>query len=177
MAKKLFEADNEIYRLMKALVSEIEDHNQLIDVVDEIAIVMKAVRPPKNDPHAVVMTGKTAKAPAVLEALGRSDYKYVITLNSTEWALYTPEQKRAQMDHCLCAMRVKENPKTGEMVYGTRKPEIIGYAGEFKRNGFWRERPGGGTFESPIENMFSVDEDGEGNEASDGDQPQGDNRE
>lgn len=166
MAHSIFEAHKDIYQRMKRLVSETEDHHHLIDIVDDIAIVMKSVKAPKSNPFAVVMTGKTAKAPAIMEALGRADYKFIITLNTVTWAQYTEEQMDAQLDHCLCAMQTKYNEKTDTTTYSTRKPDFIGYHGELQRHGVWRERPGGGSYPSPVEELFGEDDDDdeEGNE-------------
>lgn len=153
MAAEYWEAGKEIYKLMKSLVSGIEDHHHLVDVQDDIAIVMKDQKPPK-DPTVVVVTGKTSKAPAVMAALGRANYKFIITLSAREWKEFTPEQQKAQIDHCLCAMATKYNEKTDTYTYSIRKPEVIGYSGEFKRNGVWREFPGADSGPSPVEELF-----------------------
>ena len=158
---KYFEASSDIYAMMRSMISEIGDFHPLIDIQDEIAIVMKEVHRPKSDPTASVMTAKTSRAPGVMEAIGRADYKYVITLNLVTWSEFTPEQKIAQIDHCLCAMKVKINEKTGDPSYSVRQPDFVGYIGELKRHGVWREAPDGGSYPAPVEEMF-----GDGGELS-----------
>lgn len=153
MAAEIWEAGKEVYELMKSLLHEIEDHHHLIDVQDHIAIVMKDVKPPK-DPTIPVVTGKTSKAPGVMSALGKADYKFIITLNAGEWRLFEHEQQRAQIDHCLCAMMSKYNERTEEYTYSVRKPDFVGYHGELQRNGVWRSPPGGGSYPSPVEELF-----------------------
>ncbi len=157
MAQKIFEADKNIYKMMRKIITETEEHADLIDAIDGIAIVMKEVNRPKKDPTANVMTGKTSKAPAVMEALGRADYKFVITINTVTWNEYTPEQKLAQIDHCCCSMSAKFNENTGETSYSVKKPDFIGFHGELQRHGVWREKPGGGSYPTPIEEMFGDD--------------------
>lgn len=159
MSKSIYEANKDIYKMMREIITEVEDHHDLIDVIDDIAIVMKEVRAPKSNPHAVIMTGKTSKAPAIMEALGRADYKFIVTLNSHTWQNWGDEEKKAQLDHCLCAMQVKYNEKTDTTTYSVRKPDFIGYHGELQRHGVWRERPGGGSYPQPVEDVFSVEDD------------------
>ena len=157
MASQIWEADKNIYKLMKSLISEIDQHHHLVDVQDDIAIVLKDQKPPK-DRTIVVTTGKTSRAPAVLEALGKGNYKFIVTLNSREWTEFSKAQKKAQIDHCLCAMMTKFNDKTDTYTYTIRNPEVIGYSGEFKRNGVWRDIPGADPGPSPVEEMFGSGE-------------------
>lgn len=153
--QKQYEANSNVYNLMKEMISEIEDFHPIVegDIVDHIAIVMKEVKPPK-DPEKQVIVGKTAKAPPVMEALGKEDWKFVITLNAGEWGQYTPKQKRAELDHQLSHMVVSVNDD-GETKCSLRKPDVVGFEGEIKRHGFWRNK----VAKSAVEDLFEEEDD------------------
>lgn len=154
MSKKQFEASPAVYKIMKLLITETGEFYPILegDIVDHIAIVMKEVKPPK-DASKQVIVGKTAKAPPVMEALGKEDWKFVITLNSGEWEQYTPEQKKAELDHQLCHMVVSVNDD-GETKCSLRKPDVVAFEGEIKRNGVWRNK----SAKSAIEELFEEEE-------------------
>ena len=150
MSKKQFEASPTVYKILKVMISETEEFLPILEgnIVDHIAIVMKEVKPPK-DPTKQVIVGKTAKAPPVMEALGKEDWKFIITLNAGEWEQYTPEQKKAELDHQLCHMVVKVDDN-GETKCSLRKPDVVAFQGEIDRHGVWRNK----VAKSVIEELF-----------------------
>lgn len=134
-------------------------HPHLAVYIDQIAIVF---REKAAKAGGQVVLGKSKKATILLGVLGDVDYKFIIELAADEWSRLTSDEQKALIDHHLCACRVDEDAKTGNVKFYIAPPDFVGYRGEIERHGIWRpdpsaEEPGA----SPIEQLFSKGGDSE----------------
>lgn len=145
----LYKAETDVVDLMKELVGQ--HHPDLALVVDEIAVVFRE-RAAQRGGRAVL--GKSAKASPLIGVLGDTDYKFVLELAQDTWIELTSRQKKALMDHLLCACRADE--VDGEYKYSLAPPDLSFYWDEFDRWGDWRPRPEGEGPDGPskIEETF-----------------------
>ena len=65
----------------------------------------------------LVIAGATKKAPSLLSVLTdkKFNYKFVIEIGENAWMELDARQKKALLDHHLCAMQVEENAETEEV--------------------------------------------------------------
>ena len=131
---KVFRADDTVMAAVKDLV--VKYHPHLVPILEEIAVVFKEKAATVGDN---VVMGKTAKAPDLISVLTDKDFKFVITLAADEWEELNAKQKKALLDHHLCACRVKEDPATSEYIkFWVQPPDVAFFREEVERNGFWR---------------------------------------
>lgn len=131
-----WEAGKDIWEIVQDLISK---HHPMLAMVDkEIAIIFKEKA---SKTGGQVVLGKSSRAPGVLKLLGKAEYKFIIELAGDEWATLAGNQKVALLDHCLCACKVEEDPKTGEAKCSIAAPEVSFFWKELERNGDWRTRP------------------------------------
>ena len=131
----LWKAGDEVYKTMQSLIANSVGLAPLALVDDEILIVFKE-KASKNGDH--VIAGKTGKAGPLLSVLGEEDYKFVITLAADEWQNLSSTEREALLFHHLCGCAVEENPKTQNMRYFVRAPDVSFYREEVEKYGFWR---------------------------------------
>ncbi len=129
----VWKAEPDVMNTVTDLISKY--HPDLVLVEDEIAVVFKEKASTVGE---AVIAGKSAKAPKLLGVLGEIDYKFVITLGGDHWQTLSDAQRVALLDHHLCACRVEENPKSGNMKCYIQPPDVSFYKDEVDRHGFWR---------------------------------------
>ena len=88
-----------------------------------------------------VVLGKSRKASAIFKVLGKADYKFILEIAGDEWGKLGNEQRSALIDHLLCACKVEEDEKTGDIKCSIAAPEVSFFWDELKRHGDWRPRP------------------------------------
>jgi len=127
-----WKAADDVMDSVKDLIAN--HHPDLALYVDEIAVIFKDKASMVGD---VVMLGKTAKAPSILDVLGDGKYKFVLTIPADEWKDLTQKEKLALLDHLLCGCRVKEED-SGNVKTWVQPPDVSFYKGELERHGVWR---------------------------------------
>lgn len=132
----VWEADKAVYDLMLHYVAH--HHPALASVDKDIAILMKGKAGKRG---GQVVLGSSKKAPAILDVLGKDTYKFVLEIAADEWKTLTNTQQGALMDHLLCACRVEDDEKTGELKCSIASPEVSYFWAELERNGDWRPHP------------------------------------
>ena len=145
---QVWKAGDDIMATITDLVAKY--HPDLVLCEDEIAVVFKEKASTVGDS---VVAGKTAKAPKLLGVLGEIDYKFVITLAADEWQAMSDAHRVALLDHHLCACGVEENPKTGNVRFYVRLPDVSFFKDEVERHGFWRTS-GAATSNDLIMDLF-----------------------
>ena len=130
---EMFVAGEEVVNTMKDLVAKYHPHLAL--VVDEIAVVFKEKATQVGD---VVITGKSSKAPAILQTLSEVNWKFILLLAADQWKEMSDKERLALLDHHLCACRAEENEETQETRYFIQPPDVEFYREEIERHGFWR---------------------------------------
>jgi hypothetical protein len=114
------------------------NHPSLASVDKDIAILFRSKAAKRG---GQVILGTSRKAPPILDVLGKGDYKFILEIGSDEWALLSEAQKSALIDHLLCACKVEEDPKSGELKFSIAPPDVQFYWDELSRHGDWRPRP------------------------------------
>jgi hypothetical protein len=162
MAQQVWKAESEVVDLAMELIGQ--HHPDLALVSDEIAIIF---REKAGKAGGEVVLGKSRKASPLFGVLGETDYKFIIELAMDEWLGLTSKQKRALIDHHLCACRTEEDPKSGNLRCFIAPPEVSMFFDEMDRYGDWRPRPDDEDAPpiSPVEELFGktgdADEDDE----------------
>lgn len=128
-------ASDDVYDLMRDLVAN--HHPDLASCVDEIAILFKE-KASMQGGNPVVST--VSKASPVLRVLGAKEYRFVITIAGDCWNAYSPQEREAEMAHCLLACRV-EDADDGGYTYSLARPDVSYFYDELARYGAWRKRP------------------------------------
>jgi len=154
MAVDIWKANDEVHQTMRELVGS--NHPDLALVVDEIAVVFRD-RAGKSGGQVVL--GSSKKVQALANALGGTDYKFVLTVASDQWEHELgSKQREALIDHLLTACRCDEDPKSGEMKCTVAKPDIMAFRENVERYGMWFPRESDEDEEpSPVEEMFGAD--------------------
>lgn len=146
----IWKANDDVRDIVKELITNYHPH--LAMSLDEIAVVF---REKASKVGGQVVLGKSRKATILLGVLGDVDYKFIIELAADEWSHLDPAQQRALLDHHLCACRVDEDSKTGNLKFYIAPPDFVGYRGEIERHGIWRPDPSANTpGASPIEQLL-----------------------
>jgi hypothetical protein len=136
MAVEIWKANEDIHKQMMALVAT--NHPDLALCVDEIVIVF---REKAGKAGGQVVLGNSKKVAAIANAIGNTDYKFVLEIAADQWENeLTSRQKEALLDHLLCACRVDEDPKSGNIKYTVAKPDIAAYSDNVERYGMWFPR-------------------------------------
>ena len=136
MSSGYFKASDEVFALMEAILAE--HHDRLVLVSDEIAVVFRE-KAGKKGGKGVLGTPK--KAPPLIGVLGDTDYKFVLEIAGDEWLTLTEDQRKALIDHLLCACQVEEDPDSGNVRCFIAPPDVSFYWAELDRHGDWRPRP------------------------------------
>lgn len=154
MAVDIWKANDEIHAKMKALIGQ--HHPDLTLVMDEIVVVF---REKAGKSGGQVVLGNSKKVAAIANAIGNTDYKFVIELAADQWENeLTSKQREALLDHLLTACRCEEDPKSGDLKCTVAKPDIMAFRENVERYGMWfpvEEKEDEGP--SPVEEMFGTD--------------------
>lgn len=130
---QIWKAGNAVRQAMTDLIAE--HHPHLADTIKEIAVIF---REKASKSGGVIVAGKAKKAPKLMEVLGEAEYKFIIELAADEWQSYNDTQRKALLDHCLCACKVDIDKSSGQLVYGLRNPEFSFFKEEIQRWGIWQ---------------------------------------
>lgn len=136
MATDTWEAGQDVWEMVQHHISHNHPHLALVD--KEIAVIFKEKA---SKSGGQVVLGKARKASALFKLLGKSEYKFILEIAGDEWVGLSNEQRGALIDHLLCACKVEEDPKTGDVKYSLASPEVSFFWAELKRHGDWRPRP------------------------------------
>lgn len=130
----------------------VEAYEMLDDIVerfhirlDGAVILIAWLRGLKANTDDQLLLGKAIKAADIPRQLGKVDW--IIALNRDAFGMFSPQQRRALIDHELCHAAVAVNSKTGEdktdahgrKVYRVRKHDIEEFREIVKRHGLWKD--------------------------------------
>jgi hypothetical protein len=133
MAVEFWKANDEIHTKMKELVAN--HHPDLALVVDEIVVVF---REKAGKAGGQVVLGNSKKVAPIANAIGNTDYKFVLELASDQWENeLTSKQREALLDHLLTACRCEEDPKSGDVKCTVARPDIMAFRENIERYGMW----------------------------------------
>jgi hypothetical protein len=132
----MWEAGSDVWAIAQDLISKFHPNLALVD--KEIAIIF---REKASKSGGQVVLGTSKKASPLFRVLGKGEYKFIIEIAGDEWKSLSDEQRIALMDHCLCACKVEEDEKSGEVKYSIAAPEVSFFWAELQRHGDWRTRP------------------------------------
>lgn len=136
MAVDMWEAGKDVWAIAQDLISKYHSNLALVD--KEIAIIFRG-KASKSGGQVVLGTSK--KASPLFKVLGKGEYKFIIEIAGDEWQTLSDEQRVALMDHLLCACKVEEDEKSGDVKFSIASPEVSFFWDELKRHGDWRTRP------------------------------------
>jgi len=136
MASDTWEAGKDVWEVVQDLISKYHPNLALVD--KEIAIIFKEKA---SKAGGQVVLGKSSKAPGVMKVLGKAEYKFIIEIAGDQWQTLADNQRRALLDHLLCACKVEEDEKDGSIKCSIAAPEVSFFWKELERNGDWRTRP------------------------------------
>jgi len=130
-----WKAGKDVMDQMRGLIAQYHPHLALIDKEIVVMFREKAVEKSgqvipctvsKISPDFEVMTDK------------KFPYHFKIEIGADVWNNeFDNAQREALLDHCLCAMRVEDDPEKGRK-YSLRPPDFVGYKEEVERHGMWR---------------------------------------
>jgi len=147
---EIWKAGPETMKQIKGLIAKYHPHLALIE--EDIAVVF---REKATEKAGKVLLGATKKATPLLSVLTdkKFAYKFIIEIGADVWKNeLNDKQQLALLDHHLCAMKVEEDPNSGEIKCAIRPPDFVGYKEEIERHGMWR--PMDDETLSVIEEMF-----------------------
>lgn len=153
----LWKANDDIHKKMLELIGQ--NHPDLALVSDEIVVVFKEKA---GKSGGQVVLGNSKKVAALANAIGDTDFKFVLELAADQWEHeLTSRQREALLDHLLTACRCEEDPKSGDLKCTVAKPDIQAFRENVERYGMWfpKEEEEG---PSPVEQMFGEDDSSEG---------------
>jgi hypothetical protein len=154
MAVDIWKANDEVHAKIKELIGQ--NHPDLALISDEIVIVFRGKA---GKSGGQVILGNSKKVAALANAIGNTDFKFVIEIAADLWEQeLSSKQQEALLDHLLTACRCEEDPKNGEFKCSVAKPDIMAFRENVERYGMWfpvesNEDDG----PSPVEEMFGVD--------------------
>ena len=156
MAVDIWKANDDVHKKVGELIGE--NHPDLALISDEIVIVFRE-KAGKSGGHVVL--GNSKKVAALANAIGNTDFKFVIEIAADQWEHeLTSRQQEALLDHLLTACRCEEDPRSGEFKCTVAKPDIMAFRENVERYGMWfpvESKDDEGP--SPVEEMFGVDAD------------------
>lgn len=139
MATEFWKSNDEIHQMVRDLVAK--NHPDLILLIgakretDEIVVVFKEKA---GKSGGQVVLGNSKKVAPLANALGNTNYKFVLEVASDQWENeLDSKQREALIDHLLCACRVEEDPKSGEMKCSVVKPDVSAFRDNIERYGMW----------------------------------------
>jgi len=155
VAVEYYMASKEIHQQVLDLVGK--NHPDLALVSSEIAIVF---REKAAKAGGQVVLGSSKKAQPLMNALAKTDYKFILEIAQDEWTDLTGTQQEALLDHLLCACMVEEDVKSGNIKYIVRKPDVMAFRDNVERYGMWFPREDSADDSNapdPVQDMFGDD--------------------
>ena len=152
MAVEVWKANSDVHNKIKELVGQ--HHPDLALVLDEIVVVF---REKAGKSGGKVVLGSSKKVAAIANAIGGTDYKFVLEVASDLWEHeLTSKQREALLDHLLTACRCEEDPKSGDIKCSVAKPDIMAFRENVDRYGMWFPKDDDDDDEgpSPVEAVF-----------------------
>lgn len=146
---EIWKAGPEVMKKVQKLIANYHPHLALIE--EDIAVVF---REKATEKAGKVIMGATKKATPLLAVLTdkKFTYKFIVEIGADVWKELDDRQQSALLDHHLCAMKVEEDPNSGETKCSLRPADFVGYKEEVERWGMWR--PMDDETLSVIEEMF-----------------------
>ena len=146
-----WKANKEIHEKVLELIGA--NHPDLALISDEIVVVF---REKAGKSGGQVVLGNSKKVSALANALGNTDYKFILEVAADQWENeLTSKQREALLDHLLTGCRCEEDPISGGFKLTVARPDIMAFRENVERYGMWfpveEESP------SPVEEMFSMD--------------------
>ena len=152
MATDFWKANKEIQQQMLDLIGQ--NHPDLALVSDEIIVVF---RDKAGKSGGQVVLGNSKKVAPLANALGNTDYKFVLELAADQWEQeLTSKQRKALLDHLLTACRCEEDPKSGDLKCTIAKPDIMAFRENIERYGMWFPKEDDEPPPAPIEQIFET---------------------
>jgi len=130
--------ENEVWGIIKDLIGN--HHPHLAGVCNEIVVIFRD-KPSKSGGKELL--GKTSKVSKKTNAIAGTNYAFEIEIAFSRWVGLSDAQKKALIDHHLCAMQTEEDEQTAELKCSVRPPDVFYYHGEIERHGDWRPRDEG----------------------------------
>lgn len=160
MPNEMWKASNEVHQMLRELVGQ--NHPDLAILigatrdVDEIQIIFKEK---SRKAGGKVDLGAVRRVSPVANALGNTNYKFVIELPADVWEHdLDSKQREALLDYHLCACRCEED-KSGEMKCSKAKPDFIAFRENLERYGMWFPKDASsdeGADDESIEEMLDL---------------------
>lgn len=139
MATEFWKSNEDIHQMMRDLITK--NHPDLILLVgltretDEIVVVFKEKA---GKSGGQVVLGNSKKVAPLANALGNTNYKFVLEVAADQWENeLDSKQREALIDHLLCACHVEEDLKSGEMRCSVVKPDVSAFRENIERYGMW----------------------------------------
>jgi len=152
MATDFWQANKEIQQQMLDLIGQ--NHPDLALVSDEIIVVF---RDKAGKSGGQVVLGNSKKVAPLANALGNTDYKFVLELAADQWEQeLTSKQREALLDHLLTACRCEEDPKSGDPKCTIAKPDIMAFRENIERYGMWFPKEDDEPTPAPVEQLFET---------------------
>ena len=146
----LFKAGDDVRDIVTELIAQ--HHPDLALIEEEIAVVF---REKASRAGGKVILGKSKKGSDLLSVLSDTQWKFILELGEDAWVDLTTAQKKALLDHLLCACRCEEDESSGNLKYFIAPPDVQFYWDELDRHGDWRPRPDDDERgPSPVEEIF-----------------------
>jgi hypothetical protein len=136
MATDMWEAGADVWAIVQDLISKYHPNLALVD--KSIAVIFRG-KASKSGGQVVLGTSK--KASSLFKVLGKNEYRFILEIAGDEWGHLSDEQRIALIDHLLCACKVEEDEKSGDLKLSIASPEVSFFWDELKRHGDWRPRP------------------------------------
>lgn len=132
MADK-WEANDSVYENLRDICAHY--HQDLIDIVDEIAILFQEKSPKEG---GIEVPCAVSKANDVVNALASQNWKFIITIGEEKWTGWSNSERNACLDRALCAMAVERDEASDLITKWTKKgPSVSFYSAELDRHGAW----------------------------------------
>jgi len=148
----LWKAEDDVRDIVTDLIGQ--HHPDLALIEEEIAVVF---REKASRAGGQVVLGRSKKGSPLLSVLSGTQWKFIIELGADSWLELTTAQKKALLDHHLCACRCEEDETSGNLKYYLAAPDVAFYWDELDRHGDWRPRPEDEERgPSPVEEIFGT---------------------
>jgi hypothetical protein len=154
MAVDIWKAPDDVHDKVRELIGQ--HHPDLALIVDEIIVVFRGKA---GKSGGQVVLGNSKKVAALANAIGNTDFKFVLEVAADQWDQeLTSKQRDALLDHLLTACRCEEDPKSGDLKCSVAKPDIMAFRENIDRYGMWFPREESEEDPSPVEEMFGTGE-------------------
>jgi hypothetical protein len=163
MSVDYWKANKEIQDTVQHLIGQ--NHPDLAIICDEVVAVF---REKAGKAGGQVVLGSSKKVAPLANALGGTEFKFVLELGADQWEHeLTSKQREALLDHLLTACRCEEDPKSGEFKVSVARPDIMAFSENVERYGMWFPRESDeDTGPSPVEEVFAAGSDADEVDAS-----------